>query len=226
MSNQLSSVLWIYFKRDLIMAFRRRSEIFNPVFFFILTVSIFPLGIGPSPEILQRVAPGVIWVSALFATLLSLERLFRSDFEDGAIEQLLLSKHPTSLLVLAKVVAHWLITGVPLLLMIPVMAILFQLSTETLIGMLVSLAIGTPILSLIGSIGVALTVGLNRGGILLSLLVLPLYTPVLIFGSGLIDAATSHLDYTGLAALMAAMLLLSLTLVPFATASSLRMSVN
>jgi heme exporter protein B len=208
------------------MAFRRRSEIFNPVFFFILTVSIFPLGIGPSPEILQRVAPGVIWVSALFATLLSLERLFRSDFEDGAIEQLLLSKHPTSLLVLAKVVAHWLITGVPLLLMIPVMAILFQLSTETLIGMLVSLAIGTPILSLIGSIGVALTVGLNRGGILLSLLVLPLYTPVLIFGSGLIDAATSHLDYTGLAALMAAMLLLSLTLVPFATASSLRMSVN
>ena len=226
MSNQLSSVLWIYFKRDLIMAFRRRSEIFNPVFFFILTVSIFPLGIGPSPEILQRVAPGVIWVSALFATLLSLERLFRSDFEDGAIEQLLLSKHPTSLLVLAKVVAHCLITGVPLLLMIPVMAILFQLSTETLIGMLVSLAIGTPILSLIGSIGVALTVGLNRGGILLSLLVLPLYTPVLIFGSGLIDAATSHLDYTGLAALMAAMLLLSLTLVPFATASSLRMSVN
>ena len=211
-------------RRDLKMAIRRRSELLNPLLFFILVVSLFPLGVGPGPQLLQEIAPGVIWVAALLATLLSMERLFRSDFEDGALEQLLLSPHALSLLVLAKVFAHWLVTGLPLILVSPLLGLLLHLPAEGIAALPVTLLLGTPALSLIGAIGVALTVGLRRGGVLLTLLVLPLYVPVLIFGTTAVAAAAAGLPIAGQLALLGALLALALTLAPFATAAGLRIS--
>ena len=211
-------------RRDLKMAIRRRSELLNPLLFFILVVSLFPLGVGPGPQLLQEIAPGVIWVAALLATLLSMERLFRSDFEDGALEQLLLSPHALSLLVLAKVFAHWLVTGLPLILVSPLLGLLLHLPPEGIIALPVTLLVGTPALSLIGAIGVALTVGLRRGGVLLTLLILPLYVPVLIFGTAAVAAAAAGLPIAGQLALLGALLALALTLAPFATAAGLRIS--
>ncbi|NJN45682.1 MAG: heme exporter protein CcmB [Candidatus Competibacteraceae bacterium] len=213
-------------RRDLRLGIRKRSEVLNPILFFVLVVSLFPLGVGPSPKILAEIAPGVIWVAALLATLLSMERLFRSDFEDGALEHLLLSPHPLTLLVLAKVLAHWLVTGVPLILVSPLLGILLHLPSEG-IGMLpLTLLLGTPVLSLLGAIGVALTVGLRRGGVLLTLLVMPLYIPVLIFGTAAVAAASAGLPVSGQLALLGAILALVLTLSPFATAAGLRISVD
>ena len=211
-------------RRDLKMAIRRRSELLNPLLFFILVVSLFPLGVGPGPQLLQEIAPGVIWVAALLATLLSMERLFRSDFEDGALEQLLLSPHALSLLVLAKVFAHWLVTGLPLILVSPLLGLLLHLPPEGIIALPVTLLLGTPALSLVGAIGVALTVGLRRGGVLLTLLILPLYVPVLIFGTAAVAAAAAGLSIAGQLALLGALLALALTLAPFATAAGLRIS--
>ena len=162
------------------------------VLFFILVVTLFPLGVGAEPELLRKMSAGVIWVAALLAAMLSLDGLFRSDFEDGSLEQLLLSAHPVSVLVLAKVIAHWLVTGVPLLIVAPLLAMLLGLPIQALGVLLMTLLIGTPVLSLIGAIGVALTVGLRRGGIILSLLVLPLYVPVLIFASNAVEMASAH----------------------------------
>lgn len=216
----------VLLRRDLLMALRNRSDLANPPLFFILVISLFPLAVGPSPDILSRIAPGIIWVAALLATLLSLERLFRSDFEDGALEQIVLSHHPLVLFVFAKVAAHWLITGLPLLLIAPILGGFLHLSSAAMFGTLIALAIGTPILSLVGSIGVALTIGLNRGGMLLALLVLPLYTPVLIFGAGVIEAAGAALPINGYVAILAAMLAISLTLAPIASAAALRISLN
>ena len=211
-------------RRDLKMAIRRRSELLNPLLFFILVVSLFPLGVGPGPQLLQEIAPGVVWVAALLATLLSMERLFRSDFEDGALEQLLLSPHALSLLVLAKVFAHWLVTGLPLILVSPLLGLLLHLPVEGIAALPVTLLLGTPALSLIGAIGVALTVGLRRGGVLLTLLILPLYVPVLIFGTAAVAAAAAGLPIAGQLALLGALLALALTLAPFATAAGLRIS--
>lgn len=214
---------WIgLLRRDLKLGIQRPSELANPLLFFVLVVSLFPLGVGPGPQLLQTIAPGVIWVAALLATLLSMERLFRSDFEDGALDQLLLSPHGLSGLVLAKLLAHWLVTGAPLIIVSPLLGILLQLSPQALGALALTLLLGTPVLSLVGAIGVALTVGVRRGGVLLTLLVLPLYVPVLIFGTAAVAAASSGLPIQGHLALLGAILILALTLSPFAIAAALR----
>ncbi len=222
----LTRALYALLKRDLLLAVRRRSELANPILFFVLITTLFPLGIGADAKLLQSIAPGIIWVAALLAALLSLDHLFRSDFEDGTLEQLLLSAHPVSLLVITKVLAHWLITGLPLLIVSPLLALLLGLPADMVGVLMLSLLLGTPVLSLIGAIGVALTVGLRRSGVILSLLVLPLYVPVLIFASNAVDTAMSGMPVTGQLAMLAALLVLSLTLAPLATAAALRMSLS
>lgn len=213
-------------RRDLILALRRRAEIANPLLFFVLVITLFPLGIGAQPQLLHTIAPGIIWVSALLAAMLSLDSLFRSDFDDGSLEQILLSSHPTSILILGKITAHWLVTGLPLLLIAPLLAVFLGMPTHTLGILLVTLLLGTPVLSLIGAIGVALTVGLRRGGMILSLLVLPLYVPVLIFASNAVDRANSGLPVHAQINILIALLLLALVLAPWPTAAALKMSVN
>jgi heme exporter protein B len=213
-------------RRDLVLAMRRRSEIANPVLFFILVITLFPLGIGAQPKLLLAIAPGIIWVSALLATMLSLDSLFRSDFDDGSLEQILLSPYPTSILVLGKITAHWLTTGLPLLVVAPLLAVFLGMPNQSLSILLLTLLLGTPILSLIGAVGVALTVGLRRGGMILSLLVLPLYVPVLIFASNAVEMASSGLPVTAQINILISMLLMALVLAPWPTAAALKMSIN
>lgn len=221
-----SHAFYTLLKRDLRIAIRHRSDIFNPLLFFILVVMLFPLGVGPEPQTLTRIAPGIIWVAALLASMLSLERLFKADFNDGSLEQMLLSPQPLSILVLAKIFAHWLLTGVPLIIIAPLLAVLLHLENNSYGALMATLALGTPVLSLLGGIGVALTVGLRKGGVLLSLLILPLYIPVLIFATAAIDAAGMNLPYSGHLAIISAILVASLTLAPFAIGASLRVSTN
>jgi len=209
-------------RRDLTLAYRRRSQLANPLVFFTIVVSLFPLGVGPDEALLQTFAPGILWVAALLAAMLSLDSMFRSDFEDGTLDQLLLSPFPLPLLVLAKVLAHWLVTGLPLLLLAPLLGLLLHLDGGTLLYVVATLALGTPVLSLVGAIGTALTVGLSRGGVLLSLLVLPLYIPVLVFAAGAVTGAGAGLDVTAELALLGALLALALALAPPATAAALR----
>ena len=213
-------------RRDLVLAMRRRSEMANPVLFFILVITLFPLGIGAQPKLLQAIAPGIIWVSALLATMLSLDSLFRSDFDDGSLEQILLSPYPTSILVLGKIVAHWLTTGLPLLIVAPLLAIFLGMPNASLSILLLTLLLGTPVLSLIGAVGVALTVGLRRGGMILSLLVLPLYVPVLIFASNAVEMASSGLPVNAQISILISMLLMALVLAPWPAAAALKMSIN
>ncbi len=214
------------FRRELLIAYRRRGELSNPLVFFLVVVSMFPLGLSPTPGFLAKLAPGIVWVCALLAALLSLDSLFRSDYEDGSLEQMALSPQPLPVMVLAKVAAHWLTTGVPLILMAPVLAAMLNLPDGGFPILMATLTLGTPVLSLVGAIGVALTVGLRKGGALLSLLVLPFYVPVLIFGANAVADAGNGLPVAGQLYLLAAMLVLSLTLAPFATAAALRVSVN
>ncbi|ALG66589.1 heme exporter protein CcmB [Beggiatoa leptomitoformis] len=225
MSHQFTAFT-VLLKRDLMLAYRHRAELSNPLLFFLIVVSLFPLGISPDPNVLQNIAPGVIWVATLLAAMLSLDNLFRSDFDDGSLEQIALSAHNLPLLVLAKTLAHWLVTGLPLLLVSPLLGIFMFLPTEAIGILLLTLLLGTPILSLVGGIGVALTVGLRRGGLLLSLLVLPLFIPVLIFAASAVNAATSGLPVTGQLYFLGALLTLALTLSPFAMAAALRISLN
>ncbi|ASF45394.1 heme exporter protein CcmB [Methylovulum psychrotolerans] len=222
----LTAAFFAIIRRDLILALRRRSEIANPLFFFVLVITLFPLGVGARPQLLQAIAPGIIWVSALLAAMLSLDSLFRSDFDDGSLEQLLLSPHPVSVLILGKVFAHWLVTGLPLLLIAPLLAVFLGMPNQALGVLLLTLLLGTPVLSLIGAIGVALTVGLRRGGMILSLLVLPLYVPVLIFASNAVTMAATGLPVVAQLNILAAILLLALTLAPWPTAAALKMSVS
>ena len=210
--------------RDLTLAMRRRSDIMTTLFFFVIVVSLFPLGIGPEINTLRLIAPGVFWVAALLASMLALEKLFAADFEDGTLEQMLLTPQPVFILVLAKVFAHWLITGVPLVLLSPLLGLQYDLGIETLGVLLLSLLLGTPALSLIGAIGAALTLGLRGGGVLVSLLVLPLYIPVLIFGAGAVEANVSGLGETGHLLMLGAILLLALVAAPLATSAALRIS--
>ena len=212
-------------RRDMVLAMRNRHDWMNPLFFFVLACSLFPLGIGPETQILERIAPGIIWVTALLAAMLSLDSIFRSDFDDGSLEQLILSPQPFIVLVYAKILVHWLVTGIPLMLLSPLLAVILHLPTDGIGLLMLSLLLGTPVLSLIGSIGVALTVGLKRGGILLSILVLPLYVPILIFGTGAVDVGLSGLDSSGHFLLMGAILALAVTLAPLATAASLKVSI-
>lgn len=213
-------------KRDLILAMRRRSDVLTILFFFVIVVSLFPLGIGPEMDTLRMIAPGVVWVAALLASMLALERLFAIDYADGALEQMLLTPQPLSLLVLGKVTAHWLVTGVPLVLMAPVLGIQYDLSLDGLRVLVITLLLGTPALSLIGAIGAALTLGLRGGGVLVSLLVLPLTIPVLIFGAGAVEATVSGLGGDGHLSMLAAILVLSLFFAPLAAAAALRVSVE
>ena len=213
-------------RRDLLLAFRRRSEMLQPLIFLLVVVSLFPLGVGPSPELLPSIAPGVIWIAALLATVLSLETLFRADFEDGTLEQFAISGHPVTAIALAKILAHWLVAGLPIVLLCPLLALWMNLPIEGLKILMVTLALGTPVLSLIGSIGGALTVSLKRGGQLLSLLVFPLYVPLLIIATNAVSAAVAGLPYNGQLGLMAAGLIAALTLAPFATAAALKLSLE
>lgn len=222
----LSTAFFAIIRRDLLLALRRRAEMANPLLFFVLVVTLFPLAVGAQPNLLRAIAPGVIWVAALLAALLSLDSLFRSDFEDGSLEQMLLSPHSLSVLVLGKIIAHWLITGLPLLVIAPLLALFLGLPERAMGTLWLTLILATPLLSLIGAIGVALTVGLRRGGMLLSLLVLPLYIPALIFASNAVDRAASGLPVTAQLNILSAMLLLALVLTPLPTAAALKMSVN
>lgn len=216
----------VMLQRDLLLAVRRRSELFNPLFFFILVVTLIPLGVGTDKALLQSLAPGVIWVAAVLASMMSLDGLFRSDIEDGSLEQLWLTASPFALLILAKIVAHWLVTGLPMILVSPFLAMLMGLPTDVLDILLFTMLLGTPVLSLVGGIVVALTVGLRRGGLLLSLLVLPLYVPVLIFATNAVNVASQGLPVSGQLAMLAALLILAFTLAPPATAAALRMSLE
>lgn len=222
----ITAAFFAVIRRDLLLAFRRRAEMANPLLFFVLVVTLFPLAVGAQPNLLKAMAPGVIWVSALLAALLSLDGLFRTDFEDGSLEQMLLSPHALSVLVLGKIIAHWLVTGLPLLLVAPLLALFLGLPEQAMGTLWLTLILATPLLSLIGAIGVALTVGLRRGGMLLSLLVLPLYVPVLIFASGAVDRAASGLPVGAQLNILLAMLLAALVLVPLPTSVALKMSVN
>ncbi|BEU02727.1 heme exporter protein B [Agarivorans sp. OAG1] len=213
-------------KRELLAAFRQKSDVLNPLWFILIVITLFPIAVGPEPLLLAKIAPGILWVAALLSSLLSLERLFRDDFADGSLEQMLMSGSSLALIALAKIVAHWLITGVPILLLSPLLAVLLSLEWQSFQATFYTLVLGTPVLSLIGSVGVALTVGLRKGGVLLSLLVLPLYIPVLIFATSAIEAASLSLPYAGHLAIMGAISLLALTLAPFATAAALRVSIN
>ncbi|BCX89129.1 heme exporter protein B [Methylomarinovum tepidoasis] len=220
------SAFWTLLKRDLILAFRHRGELLNPPLFFLMIVSLYPLGISPEPEILRTIAPGIIWIAALLSALFSLENLFKTDFADGTLEQLALSPHPLPWLVTAKVLAHWLVSGLPMLLLAPVLALLLSLSQPATLALLATLALGTPLLSLIGAVGTALTVGLRRGGVLLTLLVLPLYIPVLIFATGAVGAAAAGLPISGQLYFLAALLALASTLAPLAIAAAIRISLS
>ena len=212
--------------RDLRLAMRRQADIASVLFFFIIVVSLFPLGIGPEPALLRKLAPGVLWVAALLATMLSLPRLFADDHRDGTLEQLALAPHPLGLVVLGKVIAHWLVSGLPLTLLAPLLGVQFDLSGEALGMLTLSLLIGTPALSGIGAIGAALTLGVRGGGVLLSLLILPLYIPVLIFGSGAVEAVVAGMSAQAHLSLLGALTLGSVFFAPWPTAAALRIALE
>ena len=212
--------------RDLRIALRRRADTFAALIFFVMVVSLFPLAIGPEAALLRTIAPGVVWVAALLASMLSLVRMFADDYQDGTLEQMLLSAHPLALLVLGKIAAHWLGSGLLLALVSPLLALQFDLSPAATGVLVASLLLGTPVLSLIGAIGAALTVGLRGAGVLLSLLVLPLCIPVLIFGAGSVQAHNAGLDISGYFSLLGAFLVLTLVGAPLAAASALRIAIE
>lgn len=219
-------IFWHIIKRELQIAMRKQAEILNPLWFFLIVITLFPLVIGPDPELLSRIAPGVAWVAALLSALLSFERLFRDDYIDGSLEQLMLTSQPLVLTALAKVLAHWLLTGLPLILLSPIAALLLSLEIPIWWALVLTLLLGTPVLSCLGAIGVALTVGLRKGGVLLSLLVVPLFIPVLIFSASVLDAAGLNLPYNGQLAILGAILAGVMTLSPFAIAAALRISLD
>ncbi|KXJ51025.1 heme exporter protein CcmB [Neptuniibacter pectenicola] len=224
--SSVSGLFGAVLKRDLMLAYRKKSDLFNPLIFFLMVATLFPLGVSPEPDFLAEIAPGVVWVAALLATLLSMDGLFKSDFEDGTLEQTLLSPQPLFVVVLAKVLAHWMMSGLPLALLAPLLAVMLFLPAEGMSGLMLSLLLGTPTLSLVGAIGAALTVGLRKGGVLISLLVLPLYIPVLIFGTSAVQAAVTGLPLAGFFALLGAILALGLVLAPLAIGAALRISVS
>ncbi len=212
--------------RDLLLAMRRKTEVLTALLFFVIVASLFPLGIGPEPALLRKIAPGVLWVAALLATMLGLQRMFAADHADGTLEQMLLSPTPLGLLVAGKNLAHWLVSGLPLVLLAPLLGMQFDLDAQGLVVLTVGLLLGTPVLSLIGSIGAALTLGVRGGGVLLSLLVLPLYIPTLIFGAGAVQAQAAGQGASGHLSLLGALLVLSLFFAPWATTAALRIALE
>lgn len=222
----LSDLLLLVIKRDLLLAMRRRADVLTTLIFFVMVVSLFPLGIGPEQDILRKIAPGVVWVAALLASMLSLGRMFSADYLDGTLEQMLLVPQSLSMLALGKIVAHWMLSGLPLVLIAPVLGLQFDMSAQALWILIAALMLGTPVLSMIGAIGAALTLGLRGGGVLVSLLVLPLCIPVLIFGAGAVDAVNTGMSPVSHLALLGALLMMSLALTPWVTAQALRISME
>jgi heme exporter protein B len=214
------------FKRDLYIAFKQKAELVQPLMFLTMVVTLFPLGVSPSPDTLQRIGPGVIWIAAILSSLMAMERLFRDDFQDGALEQYVLSGMALPAISAVKVAAHWLVSFVPLLLLSPLLAMFLNLTVDMYAALVLTLLLGTPLLSLIGAIAVGLTVGLQKGGVLLALLLIPVFIPLLIFATSAVDSAALQLPYHSQLAIIAAMLLLAAALAPFAIAYSLRVSQN
>ena len=221
----IAAVFMATLTRDLTIAYRRKGDFINPLAFFLIVCSLFPLGVGPDQAQLTLLAPAILWIVALLACLLSSDTLFRSDYDDGSLEQLLLSPVSLYIQVLAKTMAHWILTGFPLTLLSPLLALMLQLE-EGFQALFMSMLIGTMTLSFIGAIGAGLTVGLRKGGLLLSLIILPLYIPVLIFGVGVIQRAVDGGDYLGLLAILGAFLVLAVTLAPLAIAACVRISID
>jgi heme exporter protein B len=227
MSNQSTATAFAaLLRRDFLLAYRRRAELLQPLVFLMVVTTLFPLGVGPSPQLLATIAPGVIWIAALLAAILSLDSLFRSDFDDGTLEQLVLSGQPLAMIALARTLSHWLLAGLPIVLMSPLLAMWMNLPDAGVPVLIKSLLIGTPVLSLIGAIGSALTVSLKRGGQLLSLLIFPLYVPLLILATSAISSAVAGLPFDGQLGLMLAAMIASLTLAPFAIAAALKLSLS
>lgn len=220
------SALISILRRDLLLAMRRKAEVLTALFFFVIVSSLFPLGIGPEPSLLRKIGPGVLWVGALLATMLGLQRMFATDHADGTLEQMVLSSAPLPLLVAGKIAAHWVVSGLPVVLLAPLLGLQFDLDAEALMVLTVGLLVGTPVLSLLGSIGAALTLGVRGGGALLSLLVLPLYIPTLIFGAGAVQAHLSGQGAGGHLSLLGALLAVSLFFAPWATTAALRISLE
>ena len=210
--------------RDLLMAWRRLSDVVSVVMFFILAVVLFPLGVGPELDTLRKIAPGIIWVAALLAAMLSLDQLFQSDADDGSLDLLLLAPIPLETIVIAKCCAHWMVTGLPLILVAPILGILLNLPLSGFAVMMITLIISTPTISLLGSVGAALTIGARRGGVLVALLILPLLTPILIMSANAVDLALVGLNYTPLIALLGAFFLICLVICPFVAAAALRLA--
>ncbi|MDH2918827.1 MAG: heme exporter protein CcmB [Sideroxydans sp.] len=226
--NQLSifNLLLLVIRRDLLLAMRRRADVLTILVFFVMVVSLFPLGVGPEMSMLRKMAAGVLWVAALLASMLSLGRLFSADYLDGTLEQMMLNPQSLAVLVLGKMVAHWLVSGLPLVLVAPILGLQFDMSPQALGVLMLGLLLGTPILSMLGAIGAALTLGLRGGGVLLSLLVLPLCIPVLIFGTGAVEAVASGVSVVSNLSLIAALLMMCLVFTPWVTAQALRISLE
>ena len=218
------AVFWATLRRDLLLAVRHRAEMVNPLVFFLIAITLIPLGVSPESKTLAAIAPGLIWVMALLATLLSLDGLFRSDFEDGSLEQMLISPQPLYFTVLAKVMVHWLVTGLPLTLMSPLLGVMLALPSGGYSPLCITLLLGTASMSLIGAVGAALTVALRKGGLLLSLIVMPLYVPVLIFGASAVHNAVLGSVINSQLAVLGAFLALAVVLAPLAAAGALRVS--
>lgn len=213
-------------QRELLRHWRCRQDLINPLLFFVITVSLFPLAVSPEGQLLRQIGSGVIWVSALLAAMLSLESMYRDDYYDGTLELLLLQSGSPYKVVVAKIISHWLTTGLPLVVISPILAIMMQIETSAITALVLTLIIGTAVLSLIGSVGMGLTVGLRQGGVLLSLLVLPLYIPILIFGTSAVAAASMGLEYIGQLAFMGAYLMACISLVPFASVAAIKVSIQ
>lgn len=226
--NKLSLIglLSLVIRRDLVLAMRRRADVLTTLIFFVIVVSLFPLGVGPEADMLRKMAPGVVWVAALLASMLSLGRMFSADYLDGTLEQMMLVPQSLSVLVLAKILAHWMVSGLPLVIMAPVLGLQFDMPTQALWVLIIALLLGTPILSMIGAVGAALTLGLRGGGALVSLLVLPLCIPVLVFGAGAVEAVVSGTSAGSHLSLLGAVLVMALVFTPWVTALALRISVE
>jgi heme exporter protein B len=212
--------------RDLLLVIRRKSEVLTALFFFVVVTSLFPLGIGADAALLRKIAPGVIWVAALLSTLLGLQRMFASDYADGSLEQLVLAPQSMVLLVMGKIIAHWIVCGLPLVMIAPLIGIQFDLDASSLYVLMGTLLLGTPVLSLLGSVGAALTLGVRGSSVLMSLLILPLYIPVLIFGAGAVYANSVGLEISGHFSLLGALLILALAFVPWVSSAAVKIAIE
>ncbi|WP_010178624.1 heme exporter protein CcmB [Glaciecola sp. HTCC2999] len=221
--NTVSPIMSVM-KRDLLLAFRQKAELLQPLLFFVMVITLFPLGIGPGPDTLQKIGPGVIWVAAILSSLLGMDKLFRDDFNDGSLEQLQLSNISLSWGMFVKVLVHWCVSFLPLLFISPLLALFLNLTTPMYWSLVFTLVLGTPLLSLVGAIAVALTVGLQRGGVLLSLLLLPVFIPLLIFATSAVESAALGLNYLPQIAIIGAMLCFAIAITPFAISYAIRVS--